>query len=437
MQSSSDLFSYPNDWSEQGLEAVAEINPESLGSSTPSSFQFQYIDISSVNVGVIDWHSVTTQVFATAPSRARRIVRPGDVLLSTVRPGLQSHAFAYWGDGSDSYICSTGFAVIRAGRALEPRFLRHLVFSNIVTTQLHRLETGSNYPAVPESDVKLLHIPIPPLPEQRRIAEILDAANKAVQQTERVIAKLKVVKAGLLQDLLTHGLDEHGHLRDPQAHPEQFKDSPLGRIPREWEVTTLGNVITRSGGLIQTGPFGSQLHAEEYTTEGIPVIMPQDIQGNRISEDQIARIPLRKAKALARHRVVPNDVVFARRGDLSRCAPIGERETGWLCGTGCLLVRSPEKVIDGYWLSGIYQHDRSQRQIAARAVGSTMVNLNTSLLASLVIAKPPYDEQVSIIETLNAQDARIRAEEAELAKLRQVKRGLMDDLLTGRVRVDI
>ena len=168
--------------------------------------------------------------------------------------------------------------------------------------------------------------------------------------------------------------------------------------------------------------------------------MPQYISifnNTQEGDYRIARVPLTKARALARHRVALNDVVFARRGDLSRCAPIGERETGWLCGTGCLLVRPPEKIIDGHWLSAIYQLDRSQHQITARAVGSTMVNLNTSLLASLVVALPSYDEQVSIVKVLNVHDSRVSSEETELAKLRQVKLGLMDNLLSGTVRVKV
>ena len=130
-----------------------------------------------------------------------------------------------------------------------------------------------------------------------------------------------------------------------------------------------------------------------------------------------------------------NDVVFARRGDLSRCTAIGEREAGWLCGTGCMLIRVLAEVIDGRWLSLVYRLDWSQRQILAGAVGSTMVNLNTSLLARLILAKPTRTEQQSIVERLDAHDARVRAEEAYRDNLKQLKQGLMDDLLTGRVRV--
>jgi type I restriction enzyme S subunit len=224
----------------------------------------------------------------------------------------------------------------------------------------------------------------------------MDAASA---HTEALITKLKQIKAGLLHDLLTCGMDENGQLRDAIANPKQFKDSPLGRIPKDWELITLRDVVTRSGGLIQTGPFGSQLHAYEYVDVGVPVIMPQDIRDGYISDSHIVRIPLKKSRTLARHLVELNDVVFARRGDLGRCVAINEREVGWLCGTGCLLFRPPEKEIDAHWLAATYRHERSQRQILSRAVGSTMVNLNSTLLADLLIAKPTYTEADSYCES--------------------------------------
>lgn len=100
------------------------------------------------------------------------------------------------------------------------------------------------------------------------------------------------------------------------------------------------------------------------------------------------------------------------------------------------MVRVPRKQLDGRWLAAVYRHDLIQRQIAARAVGTTMVNLNTGLLAGLLIAEPQLEEQHHIAEALDAHDARIRAEEAYRDKLRLQKAGLMEDLLTGRVRVN-
>ena len=112
-------------------------------------------------------------------------------------------------------------------------------------------------------------VPLFSLSEQRHIAEILDTADEAIRQTERLTAKLKLVKAGLLHDLLTRGLDEHGRLRDPQAHPEQFKDSPLGRIPRGWEVKRLTDIASYQNG----GPFPSN----EYGNDGIPLLRPGNL----------------------------------------------------------------------------------------------------------------------------------------------------------------
>lgn len=286
--------------------------------------------------------------------------------------------------------------------------------------------------AVPELRLKL-----PPLPEQRRIAEILDTLDEAIRKTEQVIAKLQQMKQGLLHDLLTRGIDDNGELRDPDRHPEQFKDSPLGRIPMDWEVCQLRQTIRRVGGMIQTGPFGSQLHASEYVKVGVPVVMPQDIRDEVIDPANIARISERKATELGRHRLEVNDAVFARRGDLTRCFAVHEEVVGWLCGTGCLLVRVPHRTLLAEWLTAIYRHDLGQRQVLARAVGSTMVNLNGSILAEMHVPIPRAEEQRHFAAEIQSLQNRTSAELHELEKLRTLKHGLMDDLLTGRVRVSV
>ncbi|NNM98654.1 MAG: hypothetical protein HKL91_02500 [Candidatus Eremiobacteraeota bacterium] len=111
-------------------------------------------------------------------------------------------------------------------------------------------------------------------------------------------------------------------------------DSIIGVVPYSWTVSTLGASCADSGGGIQTGPFGSQLHASDYVEIGIPSIMPQNIGDNRISEVEIARITELDALRLRRYRVRKGDIVHSRRGDVERRALIREREDGWLCGTG-------------------------------------------------------------------------------------------------------
>jgi len=269
--------------------------------------------------------------------------------------------------------------------------------------------------------------------EQSKIAEVLSTIDRAIAQTEALIAKHQRIKTGLMQDLLTRGIDEHGQLRDESTH--KFKSTPLGMIPVEWEVTTLGTFLDRNHGFVQTGPFGSQLHAEEYVPSGIPMIMPRDITEGQILTDGIDYITEEKANSLLRHRVKPNDVIFARRGDLSRAAAISEREVGWLCGTGCFLLRVPKGKLDANWLAMTYRFPSIQRQVMANAIGSTMPNLNGPVMKNLIFAFPSFEEQVAIVERLSAQSKIISQNAERVKKLITIKTGLMQDLLSGEVLV--
>ena len=269
--------------------------------------------------------------------------------------------------------------------------------------------------------------------EQLQIATILSCLDHAIERTEAIIDKQQQIKTGLMQELLTKGIDENGVIRSAATH--QLKDSPLGRIPVEWEVTNLGDIICKHGGKIQTGPFGSQLHAYEYVNEGIPVIMPQDVSSPGISTIKIARITEGRAKQLLRHNMLPGDLIFARRGDLSRCAWITEQQKGWICGTGCLLMRPPSKVLSPKWTAEIYRFHTTQLQVDVQAVGSTMPNLNTGILSALLVALPTYEEQVRIEEHLQAAEEYQNTMADQLTKLALQKTGLMHDLLTGTVRV--
>ena len=310
-----------------------------------------------------------------------------------------------------------------------PRWL----FYFLQTIDLRQMNEATGVPSLSRDELYKIEIPTPPKPEQTKIAEILSTVDRAIEQTEALIAKQQRIKTGLMQDLLTRSIDEHGNLRSEQTH--QFKDSPLGRIPVEWEVQPLGNALHKAKGFLQTGPFGSQLHANEYVQEGIPVIMPQDIFEGCVLEIMIARIPKNRAEDLRKHRVQVNDIVFSRRGDLSRTAVIGDREVGWLCGTGCFLLRASSNEMDTHWLADLYQHHLTQRQIETNAVGSTMPSLNNTVMEQLTMAFPSLEEQHEITCRREAIDRNISAIRNHLLKLRSLKTALMQDLLTGKKRV--
>ena len=361
----------------------------------------------------------------------------GDLLFAKITPCME-HGKGAHATGLTNGIGfgSTEFHVLRAKCRDSQRFLFHWLRAPQTRARALAYMGGSaGQQRVSADFFERFSIPCLPQAEHRRIAAVLDTVDEAIAKTEAVIAKLRQVRAGLLHDLLTRGLDENGELRDPVARPEEFWDSPVGRIPRGWEVESLGARLHKNDGWVQTGPFGTQLHAHEYADEGVPVVMPQDIADGGFSTALIARIPRGKAHELRRHQLRPGDLVFARRGDLARCAAVTTLQTGWLCGTGCLLMRFRPRTLLSEWLSLAYRHDIGQRQMAARAVGTTMVNLNTGLLMDLVFAFPSIGEQAKVVEALAAIAARVNADTEGLGKLRLLKSGLLSDLLTGRVRV--
>ena len=140
----------------------------------------------------------------------------------------------------------------------------------------------------------------------------------------------------------------------------------------EWAEFILGKIAD-----IQTGPFGSQLHASDYVEFGIPVIMPKNI-GQRldISLDSIAHITEKDAKRLQKYRVKPNDIVFSRRGDVEKCAFITDEMDGWLCGTGGLKVYFQSENVLPRFMAYYFSTSESKHWLTSHAVGTTMPNLN-------------------------------------------------------------
>ncbi|MCL4506481.1 MAG: restriction endonuclease subunit S [Chloroflexi bacterium] len=178
-------------------------------------------------------------------------------------------------------------------------------------------------------------------------------------------------------------------------------------LPEDWEYTTLGEACKQSGGEIQTGPFGSQLHAADYVDSGIPSIMPLNLGDNYVIEEGIARISTSDAQRLARYLVRTGDIVYSRRGDVERRALIRKKEDGWLCGTGCLRVRFGNGRVDPVFASYYLDHPAVREWIVRHAHGATMPNLNTTILSETPFVVPPLPEQRAIAHILGTLDDKI------------------------------
>ena len=199
---------------------------------------------------------------------------------------------------------------------------------------------------------------------------------------------------------------------------------PFGHLPPGWECSTLGAICDRGGGNIQTGPFGSQLHASDYRPVGIPSIMPQNLGDNRVIVDGIARIGDRDASRLRRYLVRKGDIVYSRRGDVERRALIGRPEDGWLCGTGCLRVRLGENGADPGYASYYLGHPAVREWIVRHAHGATMPNLNTAILSACPFVVPPIPEQRAIAHILSTLDDKIELNRRMNATLEAMARAL-------------
>jgi len=191
---------FEGDFQRLSMSELAAIDKESLGKKTPANFEFNYISLSDVVTGCIS-NKLEKHVFESSPSRARRIVRNGDILLATVRPNLKG--FAKIKELHDGMIASTGFSVLSPKKDVSGCYLYHYLFSCHITGQINALVVGSNYPAINSSDIRGLKIYCPSYPEQQKIASVLNNADENIRSLNQQLADLKQEKKAVMQQLLT------------------------------------------------------------------------------------------------------------------------------------------------------------------------------------------------------------------------------------------
>lgn len=314
-------------------------------------------------------------------------------------------------------------------------FLSSVLASHIGQSQIDRLNAGGNREGLNYQQLRSFIIPFPPPEERACIAEILDTVDKAIARTSSLIIKLKQTKAGLLQDLLTRGLDEDGKLRDPQAHPEQFKDSPLGRIPRDWDVSPLNQEI----GIVHGYAFKGEYFAD--TPPGEVLLVPGNFhrEGGLYFDDNNTKfyrgsIPENTVLNNGELLIVmtdlsPKTLILGRVVQLELSFPVLHNQR-----IGKIVPKLPD-TWDKCFLMLVMNSDRIRRNIISNATGTTVRHTSPDRIIANVVPKPNIQEQSKIVQILNTSNTRIRTEEAYLNKLKLQKQGLMQDLLTGKVRL--
>ncbi|MBE7567328.1 hypothetical protein HER14_03040 [Acidithiobacillus thiooxidans] len=300
------------------------------------------------------------------------------------------------------------------------------VLKGSLSEALSKVVSGSTMPYIRKGDLERFPIPLPPLPEQKKIAHILSTVQRAIEAQERIIQTTTELKKALMHKLFTEGLRN-----EPQ------KQTEIGPVPESWEPITLGELCEKPDGALQTGPFGSQLHKDEYEEGGIAVVNPTHLAGNRINHENVPRVSEEVAQRLGKHRLRKFDILFARRGEIGRQGLVTEAEETWLCGTGCFLVRASKPYIDNRFLALYFATDRLVKWLYAHAAGVIMPNLNNSVMQRLPVFYPDLETQTTIIETFTTIDQKLSAAFRRQAALQDLFRTLLHELMTAKTRVNL
>ena len=304
-------------------------------------------------------------------------LRAGDVVVVEGGVGGYGRA-AYIGSDLPNWGFQNSINRLRP-RTADGRFLTYYL---IAARQRGYVQAICNIVSMPHFTAEKLaamRLPVPPILEQRAIADYLDhelaQIDALIRKQERLVDTLRERRAAVVERSL---------------------------IDFAW-VAPLRSVLR----LIQTGPFGSQLKSDEYVEGGVPVINPSHIIDERVVPDRLVAVTEVKAAELARHALCAGDLVVARRGELGRCAVVDSEGAGALCGTGSALLRPNTSRIDPYFLALVFRSQATRDALNLASVGSTMDNLNAGIIAALRIPLPPVAEQRRLVDGLDEQTAMI------------------------------
>ncbi|WP_338562776.1 restriction endonuclease subunit S [Acinetobacter sp. KS-LM10] len=248
-----------------------------------------------------------------------------------------------------------------------------------------------------------------------------------IAKQEKLIELLKEKRQAVISHAVTKGLNPDVAMKDSGVEW-------LGKVPEHWVVAQLKfNMLD-----IQTGPFGSQLHAEDYIEDGIPLINPAHMINGVLVPDTQITVDQVTQERLSRHKLAVGDIIFARRGELGRCAIVRDENVGWLCGTGSLKAKLNDNLIPEYAYL-LITSDGLVAELSLESKGSTMDNLNTETLGKVRTPVPPIEEQTAILNYVEQASGKYKKliENAESAiQLMQERRtALISSAVTGKIDV--
>ncbi len=273
--------------------------------------------------------------------------------------------------------------------------------------------TKTSIAHLPRDKFIRMPLPRPPKADQRRIGGALQDADDLIATIERLIIKKRSIKQGMMQQLLT------GRTRLPA-------------FTEPWQKTTVGAIAG-----VKTGPFGSSLHEDDYVAQGTPIITVEHLGERGINGRSAPMVSDSDRRRLRAYSLIEGDVVFSRVGSIDRNALVSSKEASWLFSGRLLRVRFHAALADPMFMSAQFHSRKFIEAVKAVAVGQTMPSLNTAILKGIEVDLPPLDEQRTISASVSDLNRELDQLDARLRKARAIKTGMMQQLLTGRVRLPV
>ena len=317
--------------------------------------------------------------------------KPGQVLFGKRRAYQRKVAVAEFAG-----VCSSDIYVFESKdlKVLLPELLPFICQTESFYEYAVGTSAGSLSPRTNWKQLANYEFPLPPINAQRRIADLLRAADESAGATSDLIYSISKVKEALRKENFSGGEGSKVLLRD---------------------------LCELKG--IQIGPFGSQLHASDYVSDGIPVIMPVNMTDDKIDESGISRITPKMVESLSQHIVLPGDILLPRRGELDRRAFIRPEQKGWFCGTGSLRIRT-RKGINPRAVFNALASSETVGWLKNHAVGTTMPNINATIVSNIPISLPTKDKIDEIVEMLEkldeSLDAAMKKREADIRLKKEI-----------------
>ena len=432
------LGNVPVHWEVKRLKYSASINDEALPETTLPDFEFEYVDIGGVSA--VDGITTTEQVvFENAPSRARRKVRHGDTIVSTVRTYLR--AIAPIKNPPANLIVSTGFAVVRP-RKVESTFLAYALRESSFIESVVARSTGVSYPAVNASEVGGIPIPLPDSTEQRSIAAFLDRetgrVDRLVAKKRELIERLKEKRTSRISRTVTRGLPPAaaraaGLPENPPLKPSALEW--LGEIPAHWEVKKLGYSAYLQGGYA----FAS----EKFDSEGVPVVRMNNLKRGALDTSDASCVA--PENCLDDFALAEGDLLWGMSGSIGKTGSLGNfarvragdlpAQLNQRVGRFCVIGDSIALGFLTYVIQTKFFYD----QILLRVTGTAQFNISSEQVQSEKVPFPPLHEQAAIAAYLDEETAKLDAlvgkvEEA-VERLQEYRTALITAAVTGKIDV--